>query len=191
MSGPPTGRDCSRSSPGPAVTCTRAASPDTPAWTWSDDQTVGFIRRRQAHEALIHRVDAELTMGDRTSMDPDLSADGVDEALRFMLPGQTPGSRFTPDPAQTARIKATDTNSSWLATLGRVTFTEDEGTAHHEPGVTVAATDSAEPAAAAVLGAAADLDCWLWHRPTRAQLSRSGDPTVLQRLDQALEPGID
>ena len=40
-----------------------AAPPDTPAWTWSEDQTVGFIRRRQAHEALIHRVDAELTAG--------------------------------------------------------------------------------------------------------------------------------
>src|SRR5215467_15586275 len=25
-----------------------AVPPDTPAWTWSPDQTVGFIRRRQA-----------------------------------------------------------------------------------------------------------------------------------------------
>ena len=33
------------------------------AWTWSTDQTVGFIVRRQAHEALIHRLDAELTAG--------------------------------------------------------------------------------------------------------------------------------
>ena len=53
-----------------------ATPPDTPAWTWSEDQTVGFIRRRQAHEALIHRVDAELTAGRRTPMDPGLSADG-------------------------------------------------------------------------------------------------------------------
>src|SRR5215472_16418703 len=34
-----------------------AKAPDSPAWTWSADQTVGFVRRRQAHEALIHRVD--------------------------------------------------------------------------------------------------------------------------------------
>src|SRR5205823_7007051 len=61
-----------------------ATPPDTRAWTWSEDQTVGFIRRRQAHEALIHRVDAELTAGRRTPMDPGLSADGVDEALRVM-----------------------------------------------------------------------------------------------------------
>ncbi|HEY7359904.1 MAG TPA: maleylpyruvate isomerase N-terminal domain-containing protein, partial [Streptosporangiaceae bacterium] len=43
-----------------------ATPPGTPAWTWSEDHTVGFIRRRQAHEALIHRVDAELTAGRRT-----------------------------------------------------------------------------------------------------------------------------
>ena len=42
-----------------------ATPPDTHAWTWSEDQTVGFIRRRQAHEALIHRVNAELTAGQR------------------------------------------------------------------------------------------------------------------------------
>jgi uncharacterized protein (TIGR03083 family) len=46
-----------------------AATPETHAWTWSEDQTVGFIRRRQAHEALIHRIDAEITAGDRTPMD--------------------------------------------------------------------------------------------------------------------------
>ena len=55
-------------------------TPGTPAWTWSQDKTVGFIRRRQAHEALIHRIDAEpavLPTGDRTAAAPDLSADGV------------------------------------------------------------------------------------------------------------------
>ena len=31
---------------------------------WSTEQTVGFIFRRQAHEALIHRLDAEQTAGD-------------------------------------------------------------------------------------------------------------------------------
>ena len=44
---------------------------------WADDKTVGYIRRRQAHEALIHRLDAELTAGAVTPLDPDLAADGV------------------------------------------------------------------------------------------------------------------
>ena len=33
------------------------------AWTWSDDQTRRLHPRRQAHEALIHRLDAEQTAG--------------------------------------------------------------------------------------------------------------------------------
>ncbi len=48
---------------------------------WADDKTAGYIARRQAHEALVHRLDAELTVGDRTPLDPRLAADGVDEAL--------------------------------------------------------------------------------------------------------------
>ena len=42
----------------------RRADPAEPAWTWSAEQTVGFTLRRQAHEALIHRLDAEQTAGD-------------------------------------------------------------------------------------------------------------------------------
>ena len=39
-------------------------SADTPAWTWSDDHTVRFLGHKQAHEALIHGFDAEITAGD-------------------------------------------------------------------------------------------------------------------------------
>ena len=35
------------------------ADPTETAWTWATEQSVGFIHRRQAHEALIHRLDAE------------------------------------------------------------------------------------------------------------------------------------
>jgi uncharacterized protein (TIGR03083 family) len=172
-----------------------AASPDTAAWTWSDEQTVGFIRRRQAHEALIHRVDAELTAGDRTSMDPDLSIDGVDEVLRIMYAGLPPWGRFTPDPTATVRIQATDADRSWLVTLGQFTGTHPDGKAYDEPDLTVAASDdrasdTGEPAAATVRGTAADLDCWLWHRPSFDEIERDGDPAVLERLDQIIAPGI-
>ena len=48
-----------------------ATTPDSTAvWTWAEDQTVGFIRRRQAHEALIHRLDAELVVGELTASTP-------------------------------------------------------------------------------------------------------------------------
>jgi uncharacterized protein (TIGR03083 family) len=110
-----------------------AASPQTSAWTWSQDQTVRFIRRRQAHETLIHRADAELTAGDRAPMDPDLRTDGVDEALRFLDTATAPSAHFAPDPAHSVRVQTTDTGRSWLVTLGRRTGTEDDGRPHDQP----------------------------------------------------------
>ncbi len=105
-----------------------ARAPDSPAWTWSADHTVGFVRRRQAHEALIHRVDAELTAGERTGMDARLSADGVDEALRVMYGGEVPGwGTFTPASADAVRLSAVDTGDSWLVTVGRFTGTDPGG----------------------------------------------------------------
>lgn len=171
-----------------------ALSPDTPAWTWSDEQSVGFIRRRQAHEALIHRLDAELTAGDRSPMDVDLSTDGVDEALHIMYGGLPPWGQFAPDSTQTVRVETTDTHRSWLVTLGRFTGTDPDGTDHDENALAV--TSSTNPAdtdlhsAATVSGASADLDCWLWRRPAIGVINRSGDLLVLARLDQAIAEGI-
>lgn len=167
-----------------------ATSPGNPAWTWAEEQSVGFIRRRQAHEALIHRLDAELTAGDRTPMDADLCTDGVDEVLRIMYAGAPPWGRFTADPAQTVRVQTTDTDSSWLVTLGQFTGTEDDGTVHDEPDLDVAVLDTGERTAATVSGTAADLDCWLWHRPPVGEIERAGDPQVLQRVDRTIAPGI-
>jgi uncharacterized protein (TIGR03083 family) len=168
-----------------------ATSPDTPAWTWSDDHTVRFILRRQAHEALVHRIDAELTAGDRTPIDARLAADGVDEALRVMYGGCPHWGTFTPAPARTVRIRATDTGHSWLVTLGRFTGTDpDSGTSYDEPDIHAAETDPGEHAAAEISGAAADLDCWLWHRQPAGPVERSGDPGVLGDLDATIKPGI-
>lgn len=168
-----------------------AAAPDSAAWTWSQDQTVGFIRRRQAHEALIHRVDAELTADRRTPLDPRLSADGVDEALRVMYGGVPAWGTFTPDRPQTVRLRATDTGDSWLVTLGRFTGTGPDGTSYDEPDIHADDTDPGADAAAEVSGGAADLDCWLWHRPPVGALERSGDQQVVSRFGSAIAPGID
>jgi uncharacterized protein (TIGR03083 family) len=168
-----------------------AAAPDSAAWTWSEDKTVGFIRRRQAHEALIHRVDAELTADRRTPLDPRLSADGVDEALRVMYGGVPTWGTFTPDRPQTVRLLAADTGDSWFVTLGRFTGTSPDGTSYDEPDIRADDTDPGADAAAEVSGGAADLDCWLWHRPPIAAVERSGDLQVLSRFGSAIAPGID
>ncbi len=155
--------------------------PDTPAWTWADDKTVAFIRRRQAHEALIHRLDAELTAGDRTGMDPRLSADGVDEALRIMYGGDLPAwGKLDSDGSKTLRIKAADTGDSWFVTLGQFVGTDpDDARSYDQAGIHVAAADPGTQAAASITGAAADLDSWLWGRPALGDVDRSGDSAVL------------
>jgi uncharacterized protein (TIGR03083 family) len=166
-------------------------APDTEVWTWSADHSVSFIRRRQAHEALIHRVDAELTTGFRTPMDPPLSADGVDEALRVMYGGLPSWGSFTADDAKTVRLQATDTGDSWFVRLGRFTGTDPESeTSYDEPDLHPDDADPGSPAAATISGSAADLDCWLWHRAAFAPLERSGAEPVLAALDSILSPGI-
>jgi uncharacterized protein (TIGR03083 family) len=169
-----------------------AKAPDVPAWTWSEDQTVGFIRRRQAHEALIHRVDAELTTGTRSPMDPRLSADGIDEALRVMYGGMPSWGTFTPEGATALRLKTTDTGDSWMIRLGRFSGTDpSDGAFVDELAIQVADADDGEMTAATVTGAAADLDCWLWRRPTFTALDRSGDAEVLDRFESTIADGID
>jgi len=168
-----------------------AEAPETPAWTWSQDQTVGFIRRRQAHEALIHRIDAELAAGTRTPMDPQLSADGVDEALRVMYGGLPEWGTFTPDTEIAVRLRSTDTDCSWLITLGRFTGTDpDGGTSYDEPDIHVAGTDTGADAAAEISGTAADLDCWLWHRTPAGLVRRSGDQEMIRAFEAAIAPGV-
>jgi len=168
-----------------------STTPETPVWTWADDHSVGFIRRRQAHEALIHRVDAELAAGNRTAMDADLSSDGVDEVLRVMFGGVPPWGEFTPTPEHTVRFRTTDTEQTWLVTLGRfVGVDPDSGTDVDEADIRVAAVDDGRPAAAVVSAAAADLDCWLWSRPAVGPVDRDGDAKVLTRFDATIAQGI-
>ena len=167
-----------------------AAEPDSPAWTWSRDKTVGFIRRRQAHEALIHRVDAELAAGSRSPLDSWLSADGVDEALRVIYGGVPEWGTFTPVSDQAVRLRAPDTDDTWLVTLGRFTGTDPGGTSYDEPDIKPADHDPGTEASAEVTGSAADLDCWLWHRSPVQPVERTGDQHALDQFDAAIAPGV-
>ena len=169
--------------------------PAEPRWTWHDsDRTAGFIRRRQAHEALIHRVDAELTADvARAPLDPALATDGVDEALRVMLGGAPSWGRLELDRDATLRVSTTDTGRSWIVTLGRFSGTSpDSGTTYtDEPLVDTTDADASTPTAATVTGPAADLDCWLWGRPAIEQLDRGGDEQVLARFQEVVSAGIE
>ena len=165
-----------------------ADDPATPVWTWADDHSIGFVRRRQAHEALIHRVDAELVAEQLSPIDPQLAADGVDEVLGVMFSSPSWGT-FTPDPARLLlRVETTDTANSWLVQLGRVTgIHPPTGTAVDGPtSVLIEAGEST----AMLSGTAADLDCLPWNRPTVGVVERSGDPVTLAAFDVLIAEGM-
>lgn len=167
-----------------------ATPPDAVVWSWADEQTAGFSYRRQSHEALIHRVDAELTAGERTPMDPALAADGVDEVLGVMY-GEPPTTwgAFTPAPDRVVHFGASDTGDEWSVTVGRFVGRDpDDGVEYATACLDWVAEGT--PATAEVSGTAADLDCWLWRRPPFGEISRRGDPATLAALDDVMADGI-
>jgi len=57
------------------------AAGDEPVWAFGRIAPASFWARRQAHETLMHRVDAEMAVGRAAVLDAELAADGVDEWL--------------------------------------------------------------------------------------------------------------
>lgn len=158
--------------------------PSEPCWSWHEDGgTVGWVARRQAHEALVHRVDAQLTAGvEVTPPAVELAADGVDEVLRVMVDGVPAWGTFTPD-GVTVRLVAENAGASWVLALGRFTGTSPgTGTAYDLDAAAVLAEDDGGSDDLVVTGHAWDLDLWLWGRSGAAPLTVEGDPAVLERL---------
>jgi len=150
--------------------------PGTETWTWSSDHTAGFIYRRQAHEALIHRLDAELAAGALTPLDPALAADGVHEALDVMFGGQPPWGTFTPYD-RFVRVDCTDTGDRTWTQLGHFDGTDPDGEVHESEDLHVVDDPGLEPQAV-VSGPAGALDAWLWRRGDDSQIAVSGDREV-------------
>ncbi len=172
-------------------------APETPLWMWADDKSAGYILRRQAHEALVHRLDAELAVGERTSIDPRLACDGVDEALRVMR-GHEPDAELTHvATAGAVTIAAVDTMHTWTVTPVRVTGTwhgdavDVERFMVSDGSTGVRGSGDGEQAVAEIAGTAADLDCWLWNRPTEGVVTREGDESALAAVDRVLVDSID
>ncbi|MFJ9867643.1 maleylpyruvate isomerase family mycothiol-dependent enzyme [Streptomyces sp. NPDC101165] len=59
----------------------RATDPQAPMWAWGEDRHARFWARRMLFETLVHRVDAERSVGQESPIDPVLAADGIDEFL--------------------------------------------------------------------------------------------------------------
>lgn len=161
-----------------------AADPAEAAWTWAEEQTVGFTFRRQAHEALIHRLDAEQAARAVTALDPALAADGVAELLEVMYGGAVPAwGRFQPSGAPVL-VALSDVGVDLWAEPGRFVGTDpDSGTSYDDPHVVLRAPGAA---AATVRGRAADVDAWLWKRRDDTGIEVSGDPEAYAGLVAAV-----
>lgn len=143
----------------------RAAPADLECWTFmAAPSPLTFWARRQAHETTIHRVDAESISGKLTPVSQQLAADGVDELLTGFA---TRGGKLLSDPARTMAIETTDSNHSWLVTLGT-----EQVTVEHGPG-------AANRSDCTVSGTAADIYMTLWNRLPTSTLRTDGDAGVL------------
>ena len=98
--------------------------PSSSAWTIAPPSTVGFWQRRRCVEALIHRWDAEHTLGVTGPLDPALAADGVAEVVDTMAPRQVRLGRAAAPP-HAIRLRAGDTGSSWILGPGEPVATMD------------------------------------------------------------------
>jgi uncharacterized protein (TIGR03083 family) len=167
-----------------------AASADAePMWTWSNDRSAGFIRRRQAHEVLIHRVDAELAAGrDVARVHPALADDGVDEMLTVMLAELPDWARFDSE-GPSLRLETTDTGGQWTLRFGRFRGSSpDTGTAYDEP--TVALGIDEDQPDGRISAEAWLLDRWLWGRSLGEPTPEiSGDQSLPTRLRELIVEG--
>ena len=108
----------------------RSAGADDPVWSWTDDRTAGFWRRRLAFEFTIHRVDAELAVGlEPTPIDAALAADGIDEWMTTYAIVDGRGPEAAIDGDASVHLHCTDTDGEWMLrwTDGQVSLTREHG----------------------------------------------------------------
>jgi uncharacterized protein (TIGR03083 family) len=97
----------------------RAAGPDTACWTFAPDRRVAWWARRGTHETTVHHADLVLALGGSPSLDPDLSADGIDELLAFLPYGRRTRANMAglPTGGETLHLHATDSDGEWMIHL--------------------------------------------------------------------------
>jgi uncharacterized protein (TIGR03083 family) len=119
-----------------------------------------FWWRRQLHETIIHRVDAESSRNlPLTPIDPALAADGIDELFTIYRVEDVPPEGFTEAKGLWVHLHAADVeHAEWTVDTGARTVTR----AHLKGDV-------------AVRGPAWALLRWLWGRPVGGELDTFGD----------------
>lgn len=140
--------------------------PDRAVWAIFTGGTPAGWARRIAHETAIHRLDAELALGQAGDLvfDPELAADGIDEMLTKLLPL---GDWTTREHDGTVLYHAADAGRAWLVTYRS-----------GEPPVTGAPSDAGLETDATVAGTADALYRRVWGRPSSALVT--GDTALAE-----------
>jgi len=162
------------------VATLRAADPAAPMWAWGKDHHVRWWSRRQLHETLVHRMDAELALGLVPTTTAAVASDAIDEFLVNLARA----AHFSPNVKNLhgdgARLvfRASDVDRAWAVVL-------------HEDGFTVQDGAGAAPAAATLQGPALPLLLVIYRRAPLGTpgVVQTGDPAVvdLWMANSALE----
>ncbi len=116
----------------------RGADPGAEMWAWGADKHVRFWPRRMLHETAVHRADAELALGIRPAIPPDVAYDGVDEFLDNLPHAEyfAPNVVKLRGEGETLALRSPD--ARWLITLEPDRFTWS----HDAPGAATASVDA-------------------------------------------------
>ncbi len=152
-----------------------AADPNAPAVTFGSDKTVAFWIRRMAHEAVVHRVDAEQAHGYESAIDPELAVDGVAELFDVFITGYRPWASFDPG-EDVVRVEVAD--RSWTVRLGRLVGSRrgrdyDLPTTVLEPEATPGAVVTGEPDRMLL---------WMWGRAPISDVTVAGEFELAERF---------
>lgn len=144
-----------------------SAGPDLPLWNWmvGGPSDSSFWARRMAHEAVIHRVDAEAAAGVTSVVEPpEVAADGIDELLGFLDARRRYKGEEGLGFEGTFHFHATDTPGEWLVEIT-------------PGGVTVRREHAKAPAA--VRGPAGPLELFLYNRAPAGEVEVLGDSALV------------
>lgn len=178
---------------------------DEPVWFWlSTEQNVGVIRRMQTHEAIIHRVDAELSAGRPvTPVAAEIALAGLDHVQRVMWPAAV---EWIPQwariaPAAVIEIEAGGSGPDQLL-ISRWSGTRPRDGVQFDAPVGRLLENAAEGDSlprATVSGSPFALDLWAWGRSLALEhlaggsekVEIVGDPEAVQQLEALLAEGHD
>ena len=146
---------------------------DVAVWTWTQERSARFWSRRQAHEAAVHRWDAENTLPGRSPdpIDATLAADGIDEWLNVFAVSRSRKTSARTGVGESFHFHCTDEAGEWVVRF--------DG-----PGIEVRSEHT--KADVAIRGGASELLLFLWGRKSAETLEVLGDATLLERWPELL-----